>query len=314
MTQQPPPLTDTNLALAGPSIPRTAADDPRLPDFITSEDHEDTHIVDTLIRERCPKLSAHWSWPILRGPLFTMLGYSKARQMADEISSLKTGRDCFDYLERMLELKTRVSGLDYIPKSGRVMIVSNHPTGLADGGAIWAALKQKRQDIEIFANADACRVNTAFADIIIPVEWVDSKRTPSKTRETLRRAAESFRAERCLVIFPSGRLALKQNGRLQDRDWFPTAVSLARKNKTTIIPVNMRAQNSHLFYALANISQELKDITLFRELLNKGRAPFDITFGAPIYPDRLVGDPVEITQRLKRHVESDIRVNAEKHF
>ena len=73
-------------------------------------------------------------------------------------------------------------------ETGRSVVVSNHPTGLADGSIALAALMPIRQDIEILANADACRVNLRFADVIIPVEWVHDKRTIAKTRETLRRA------------------------------------------------------------------------------------------------------------------------------
>ena len=57
------------------------------------------------------------------------------------------------------------------------MIVANHPTGLADGSIVLAALKPIRTDVEIMANADACRVNPRFAEVIIPVEWVQDKRS-----------------------------------------------------------------------------------------------------------------------------------------
>lgn len=312
----PPPDThnsDQTLALASR---RSAAArmDPRLTAFLPPETAADAHIVDTLIRERCPSFVSHWSWPILRGPLYWSLQYGRAKTMADEIARLPTGGDCFDFLVRELDLKVKVEGLERIPRDGRVVIVSNHPTGLADGGAVWSALSDVRRDVEIFANADACRVNPAFADVIIPVEWVMDKRTPAKTRETLRRAGQAFKAERCLVIFPSGRLALKQNGKLVDRDWFPTAVTLARKNKAPIVPINIRAENSELFYLLAKMSRELKDITLFRELLNKADQPFDIVVGRPITPEQLEGDAAALTSRLKRHIEEEIRLNTEKPF
>ena len=307
-------VSNTQSTMISATAQNAAALDPRLKAFIQPENASDIHIVDTLIEERCPTLSAHWTWPLIRTPLFSALKYKRAKVMADEIAQLATGENCFDYLVDILDLKTTVSGLENIPTSGRVVIVSNHPTGLADGGAIWSMLTQVRRDIEILANADACRVNPAFADVIIPVEWVEDKRTPAKTRETLRRAGAAFRAERCLVIFPSGRLALKENGQLVDRDWFPTAVTLARKNKATIIPVNMQAKNSELFYALSKVSRELKDITLFRELLNKGRTPFKITIGTPIPSERLEGDAAAITTELKRHIEHEIPLNPEKLF
>ena len=44
------------------------------------------HIVDVLIEERAPKLSASPLWPLVRPPLYRLLDYRKARAMADAIS------------------------------------------------------------------------------------------------------------------------------------------------------------------------------------------------------------------------------------
>jgi putative hemolysin len=207
-----------------------------------------------------------------------------------------------------------VRGREHLPANGRCVVISNHPTGLADGMAVYDALRPVREDVELFANADACRVNPRFADVIVPVEWVAEKRTPAKTRETLRRAATAFAAERCLVIFPSGRLAHRVNGRLVDKDWFPTAVTLARKNRAPVIPLRMTASNSELYYRLCKVSGELRDITLFHELLNKQGDRFELTFGPPIAPDALAGDPQEVTDRLRRHVEDALPADPAREF
>lgn len=287
--------------------------DPRLAAFISKEDGQ-RHVVDTLIRERCPTLVRHWTWPAVRPVLYKMLGYQKALRWADDIIELKTGKECFEYLDRVLSLKVKVSGIDRLPGEGRGVVISNHPTGLADGNAVLAAVRKVREDIEIFANADACRVNPAFADVIIPVEWVEEKRTPAKTRETLKRASATFGAERLLLIFPSGRLANKDKGKIVERGWFPTAVTLARKNKSPIFPLHMGAQNSELFYLLSKVSRELKDITLFHELMNKQGDKFDLTFGPTIPPEHLAGDPQKVTDHLKHYVTETLPNDPDKPF
>lgn len=291
-----------------------AAKDSRLAAFLTTESDADTHIVDTLIEERCPSFVAHWTWPAVRPILYKMLGYKKARVMADEIAELSTGDDCFDMLGEALELDIRLVNPDRVRATGRSVLISNHPTGLADGSAVWEGLRDVRRDLQIFANADACRVNAAFADVIIPVEWVTEKRSPAKTRETLRRASQAFSEEQCLVIFPSGRLAEKIDGDLVDKGWFPTAVSLARKNKAPVTPMHMRAANSNLYYTLSKLSGELRDITLFYELLNKQKDIFELTFGPEIQPEQLSGDPQAVTDQLKDYVENSLPNDPDKPF
>ena len=287
--------------------------DHRLAAFITLETRND-HIVDILIEERCPSFVHHWSWPAVKPIIYAMLDYKKAVRWADDLKQLTSGQACFAYLDKALGLDVRVHGGEKIPRSGRSVVISNHPTGLADGSAVLAALTPIRQDIEILANADACRINMHFADMIIPVEWVADKRTPAKTRETLRRAANAFASERMLVIFPSGRLAHYVEGRLVDKDWFPTAVSLARKNKAPVTPLHMTAKNSWLFYALVKVNGELRDITLFHELMNKQGDRFELTFGPVIPWEHLMGDAQAVTDQLRAYVETILPNDPEKPF
>ena len=271
------------------------------------------HIVDVLIRERCPSFAEHWSWPALRPALYSLLGYEKARDMADGMAK-RTGREAFDYLARTLDVELNIKDLDRLPETGRIVIASNHPTGLADGIAVWDALMQRRKDVVFFANADALRINPEFEDVIIPIEWVADKRSPAKTRETLKRAAAAFRAEKCIVLFPSGKLAKMHKGSLQEHDWFPTVVSLARKKKTPIVPLHMSARNSRLYYLLSKMNGELRDITLFHELLNKKRASFELSFGHSIPHEMLKGDATQITDSLQKHVAYAMSEDSDKIF
>ncbi|MEP0314121.1 MAG: 1-acyl-sn-glycerol-3-phosphate acyltransferase [Hyphomonas sp.] len=290
-------MSDESLIAKPPALQGSA--------FLDAEKNIDQHIVDTLIEERCPKLRDSWSWPLVRPVLYKTLGYRRAREMADTIMQL-TGRESFDHLSRQLDFSLDVEGIDRLPQSGRVIIAANHPTGLADGVAVWDLLKQVREDVVFFANADAIRVNPQFQDVIIPVEWVAEKRTPAKTRETLKRAGQAFAEEKCVVIFPSGRLARKEDGRLIEKDWFSTVVGLARKQEAPILPLNLDAWNSRLFYFFSELNPELRDITLFHELLNKRGAEVRMTFGQMIPPDRLQGDAGDLTEKLKHHVAYDL--------
>jgi putative hemolysin len=250
---------------------------------------------------------------VARPILYGLLGYRKARTMADELAQL-TGRESFDRLSRQLAFEMSVDRIERLPETGRCIVAANHPTGLADGVAVWDLLKQRRSDIVFFANADAMRVNPKFEDVIIPVEWVADKRSPAKARETLRRAAAAFAQEKCVVIFPSGRLAAKVEGEMQEKDWFPTVVSLARKQGAPIVPLNLDARNSALYYLFCDLSNELRDITLFHELLNKRGSKFRMTFGEMIPPDVLAGDPVDLTEKLKHHVSYALLKDADAAF
>jgi len=269
--------------------------------FDVARAQTDQHIIDELIEERCPSFVRHWSWPGVRPLLLGMLGYRTAVRWADHMQTLG-GAEAFDYLASELAMQINIQNMERIPAKGRAVVIANHPTGLADGAAVWDALMRVRRDVMFFANADAIRLVPGFTDTIIPVEWVLDKRSPAKTRATLKLAGQAFAEEKCIVIFPSGKLAKMIDGKLIEQEWFSTAVGLARKKKAPIVPLNVTARNSRLYYLFSRLNGELRDITLFKELVNKRGGRFDMTVGPLIAPETLVADAGEITDRLRDYI------------
>ena len=261
------------------------------------------HVVDTLIAERAPRLTGSPLWPLLRPPLYALLGYQKARRMADAIAE-SGGQAALEHVSALLDLRVAVRGLAKLPTAGRAIIVANHPTGIADGVALYDALRPVRPDVVFYANADAHRVCRKFDEVLIPVEWVEAKRTRDRMRLTLAMTRAAMEAERALMIFPAGRLAVRgEDGRLTDPPWASSAVSIARKYDAPIIPVHVAGPWSTLFHLFDKRSQELRDITLFHELLNKTGRKFELIVGASIDPNALPADTGEATLALKRYVE-----------
>ena len=261
------------------------------------------HIVDVLIAERAPRLTASVAWPVVKPALYPLLNYKAARRMADAVGPM-SGAGTLDYMSDLLDLRVSTLNLDRLPATGRCIVVCNHPTGIADGIAVFDAIKARRADTIFFANADALRVSPRLAETLIPVEWVIGKRTRQKTRATLDAARAAFEAERCVVMFPAGRLARAgKGGTLTDPEWAPTAASMARKYQASVVPIHVTGPTSRLFHLFNRVSPELRDITLFHELLNKRKQAFRLSVGLPIDPARLDVDAARATYALKAFTE-----------
>ncbi|MCS6626246.1 1-acyl-sn-glycerol-3-phosphate acyltransferase [Roseibacterium beibuensis] len=264
---------------------------------------EGPHICDVLIAERAPRLTESVAWPVIRPFLYKLLNYRQAVRMADAVRPL-SGSGALEYMSDLLDLKVTAMNAGRIPATGRCIVVANHPTGIADGIAVFDAIRARRTDAVFFANADALRVSPRLGEAVIPVEWVVEKRTREKTRATLKAAKDAFEAERCLVMFPAGRLArVARDGSVTDPDWAPTAASLARKYDAPVVPIHVAGPNSRLFHAFDRVSPELRDVTLFHELLNKKRKRFYLKVGKPIPAARLDIDAARATYSLKAFTE-----------
>ncbi len=257
-----------------------------------------THIIDELIEERAPKLAGSALWPVARPLLHRLLDYDKARAMADNAAPLP-GADALAFVDRLLDLKVEVTGAENLPRSGAVVLVANHPTGIADGFALYGAVMPVRPDLVLYANADAVRVVPRIGEAIIPVEWIEAKRTRDKTRVVLARTHAVLDAGSALAIFPAGRIARWRLGGLADPAWNGTALSLARRHNAPLIPIHIAGPASTLFRLFDKVSTELRDITLFHEMLNKSGRRFTVKIGPPIAP----GDLPQV-ETLKAAVEA----------
>lgn len=278
---------------------------------VASPNERPQHIVDVLIDERAEHLRQHrFLWPLLKSVCKGILGYNRAVEMIDATQGM-SGRQIMDYMSDLLHLEVSVSGSEHIPDSGAALVTPNHPAGIADGIAVFDALKDIRDDMCFVANRDAIRASAGLADIIIPVEWRVEERNTQKTRETVRAINQAFKEERLVVIFPSGRLAEPTMRGLKERPWQTTALSFARRNEVPVIPMHIKGENTIFYYITWYINTELKDMTLFREIVRKEGRPYRITIGEPFRLTPKV-DIADMTERVRDFVLTELKSGQRK--
>jgi putative hemolysin len=257
-------------------------------------------VVDQLIHERAPWLEEPGvGVAAVRKLLHLLLQYNRTIRVGEALETIPDGVEVMHRLSEMFARHVDVQGLEHVPAAGPAMVVSNHPTGIADGIVLFSALAQRRPDLFIFANADAIRVMPQLAQLIAPVEWRPEKRSHKQNRETMTYAHEAFGEGRLAVLFPSGRLAKRRWLSLHERAWLPSGAMLARRFNLPIIPLHITARNSAIFYLFDRIHPTLRDITLFHEVLNKKHQPYRITIGAPIDAATLPSGSAEATEVLR---------------
>ncbi|MEL6516807.1 MAG: lysophospholipid acyltransferase family protein [Pseudomonadota bacterium] len=256
--------------------------------------------LDPLIAERAPWLFENTPWAApSRAVLTRLLGYARTVALAEYLRD-RPADEIMQTMGTMLARDVEVRGLGHIPRHGPALVVANHPTGIGDGIILSHVLRGLRDDAFFYANSDILRVLPQMDQVIAPVEWRIEKRSHARTRETMAYTRAAMDQGRLGVIFPSGRLAKRRGLRLHERPWMASAAMIARKFDAPVIPVNIRARNSWLFYLFDLIHPTLRDITLFHETLNKGRQPFRVTVGEPISPSALPATSEDGIDMLRR--------------
>ena len=256
--------------------------------------------IDPLIAERAPWLfNPRFGTATVKRAMDHALGYRKTLEIAEMVKDMPSSK-LMGVMGEMLAHHVQASGLGNIPRHGPALIVANHPTGIADGIILHHLVAKLRPDLYFFANADILRVLPQMADMIAPVEWRHDLRTHAKTRATMAYVRAATEAGRLGVIFPSGRLAKRRWLKLHERPWMASAAMLARKFDLPVIPVNLQARNSVLFYLFDRIHPTLRDVTLFHETLNKDSQPYTVTVGEPIAARALPQGSDEGIEMLRR--------------
>ena len=243
---------------------------------------------------------------IARAILDPILKYQHARQMADDIK-YKDGDQVMQYCQDQLELRIEGKGLEHMPPKGTpAIIIVNHPTGIADGVALWKWIGQGRSDLMVYGNRDTHRITKGAYDFIVPVELVEERQTARKMRETLALTKACFDAGRTLIFFPSGRMSFMnwRQLRFRERPWKSSALKMAKRYNYPVIPITIRSYNSMLFYFFSILSEELRDICLFYELINKKGQLFKMTMGPPLDLQGYSNEEMDvITPQLQVYVE-----------
>lgn len=263
-------------------------------------------LVDALIEERAPRLKTRPRlWRAVRALADPLLGYEAAVRLVEQVRHLDA-EGCFAWGEAFLGLGVEADGLDQAPREGPMLVVANHPGGIADGIAIAQALKGVRDDTVFFINRDALRICPGLAPRVIPVEWRKHALSRSRARDTLKAAMEAFNAGRCVVIFPAGRMAdwSWRRWRLAEPAWAAAGVSIARRFDAPIIPLGVIQRMPIAYYLLAHIHEELRDVTLFHGFLRQRGARYRLRFGAPVSARALPGGDQTATDALKAECEA----------
>ncbi|MBT0956470.1 lysophospholipid acyltransferase family protein [Alphaproteobacteria bacterium KMM 3653] len=195
------------------------------------------------------------------------------------------GRDFWQVMTERYGLSLDVvsGSLDYIPKTGPVILIANHPYGILDGMMLGHILSITRGDFRILAHRIFRRAEE-LNRIILPVDFDGTKEAVKQNLET-RKEALSYLAEGgAMGIFPGGTVStsLKPFSQPMDPGWRTFTSKLVAKSGATVVPIYFHGHNSRLFQLASHLHVTLRMAMLIHEFKNKVDEPVRISIGKPI--------------------------------
>ena len=196
-----------------------------------------------------------------------------------------------DKLIALLELNiTGIQELQSkIPKSGPLVIASNHPFGGIEGVILARIIGQVRPDLKVLANKGLA-IFQELSDYFIftnPLSENDPQNGPS-----LRKCIKHVSNNGALLVFPAGRVSYYQADKkaISEHTWNKIVGRLVSINNCQYLPVFVNGSNSKWFYRLGRVYYRIRLLLLARELLNKTGASIGLNAGYAVKQKLINGD------------------------
>lgn len=209
-------------------------------------------------------------------------------------------QDAVDRLNISVNLK--YDDAAYIPASGRLLVIANHPFGVVDGLVLCSELSKIRSDYKIITH-EVLRQAPAVMHQILPINFSETAEALATNMQTRHDAMKQLQHNGALILFPSGAISLAPRiiGTARDAQWKTFVAKLAQIEDTTILPVFFDGQNSISYMMARRLSQTLGYSLMFREICRLMGQQINVTIRKPISNNvlRQFNNRTEMTEYLR---------------
>ncbi|MBL9056052.1 MAG: lysophospholipid acyltransferase family protein [Rhodobacteraceae bacterium] len=192
-----------------------------------------------------------------------------------------------------------------IPKTGPVVVVANHPSGLVDGMIMAEMVNRVRSDFRILTRSLLTGI-PEVEEFMIPVPFPHEENAREAGLEMRNQTMAHLKRGGVIILFPAGKVAMSETwfGPAVEAEWNVFTHKMIQRSGAMIVPIYFPGQNSRMFLIANKISDTLRQGLLLYEIkrsLFKPQRPF---IGEPIPPTVLQqweGNPRGFLAWLRQH-------------
>jgi len=223
------------------------------------------------------------------------------RQFAADHRHLK-GLDMVEQVLEHLDILCTLPAhdLEQIPAHGPLIVMANHPTGTLDGLALLYAVSRVRRDVKVVTNRMLTHLEP-LSSLFIPVDNIGGR--TAKSSFTL--MEQHLQHAGVLIFFPAGEVSRPTRTGIRDKKWHPGFIKLAGKFRAPLLPVNIHARNSLLFYASTLLAPNLSMLLLMQQMFRRRHSRLPVKIGQQIGWSHWFSptlSPREMAEQCRQHV------------
>lgn len=202
-----------------------------------------------------------------------------------------------------LELDVVSGSLDNIPRTGPVVVLSNHPYGILDGLMMGQILSKSRDDFKILAHRVFAKAQD-LGDVVLPISFDETREAMAINLQTRKDALRYLDDGGAVGIFPGGSVSSPKKvfGRPMDPKWRTFSAKMISKSGATVVPVFFDGYNSRRFHMFGRVNKTIRTALLINEFKKRLNAPVRVAIGEPLDHDALdayMKDPLAMMDFLR---------------
>lgn len=179
-----------------------------------------------------------------------------------------------------LELKSRSDWPAQLDDGEPLVIVANHPYGIADGIISLVIAEQLGRPYHVLINKDMMTI-PEIRMRSLPIDFSQSREAVENNLKSRARARELLKQGHTIVVFPAGGVATAANpfGKAEELPWGTFPTRLIQQAKASVLPLYFEGQPGPLFHAASRVSQSLRMMLMVTEFRNFPGRQFNATAG-----------------------------------
>ena len=204
-----------------------------------------------------------------------------------------------------INIQTPPEEIALIPKTGPLVVVSNHPSGLVDGMVLAELVTRVRSDFKILTRSLLTGI-PEVEQFMIPVPFPHEDNARELGLQMRDETMKHLKAGGVIILFPAGKVAMSEGwwGPAVESEWNVFTHKIVKSSGATILPVFFPGQNSRAFLIANKISDTVRQGLLLYEIKRCLFKPTRPVIGEPIPAEELKkweGNPLGFLVWLREH-------------
>jgi putative hemolysin len=204
-----------------------------------------------------------------------------------------------------IRIDTPAEEIANIPRTGPVVVVANHPSGLVDGMVMAEMVNRIRSDFKILTRSLLTGI-PEVEEFMIPVPFPHEDNARALGLQMRDETLRHLKAGGLIIVFPAGKVAMSEGwwGPAIEAEWNVFTHKIVRSTDATIVPIFFPGQNSRAFLIANRVSDTIRQGLLLYEIKRSLFKPQRPVIGKPILADELKkweGNPRGFLAWLREH-------------